>query len=75
MNAKEVRELTVEELKQRTKDLKAELFNLTFQLATNQLSNTMKISEVKRDIARIKTILREKQKVPQSSPAVAKESL
>ncbi len=60
MKAKEVRELTVEELQQRAKDLKAELFNLTFQLATNQLSNTMKITEVKRDIARVKTILREK---------------
>jgi large subunit ribosomal protein L29 len=60
VKAKEVRELTVEELQQRAKDLKAELFNLTFQLATNQLSNTMKITEVKRDIARVKTILREK---------------
>lgn len=60
MKAKEVRELTVEELQQREKDLKAELFNLKFQLATNQLSNTMKITEVRRDIARVKTILREK---------------
>jgi large subunit ribosomal protein L29 len=60
VKAKEVRELTVEELQQREKDLKAELFNLKFQLATNQLSNTMKIREVRRDIARVKTILREK---------------
>ena len=60
MKAKEFRELTVEELKQREKDLAGEYFNLKFQLATNQLSNTMKLRQVKQDIARVKTILREK---------------
>ena len=60
MKAKEFRELTVEELKQRDKDLAGEFFNLKFQLATNQLSNTMKLRQVKQDIARVKTILREK---------------
>ncbi len=60
MKAKEFRELTVEELKQREKDLAGEFFNLKFQLATNQLSNTMKLRQVKQDIARVKTILREK---------------
>lgn len=61
MKAKEFRELTVEELKQREKDLAEEYFNLKFQLATNQLSNTMKLTQVKQDIARVKTILREKE--------------
>lgn len=61
MKAKEFRELTVEELKQREKDLAGEYFNLKFQLATNQLSNTMKLTQVKQDIARVKTILREKE--------------
>ena len=60
MKAKEFRELTVEELKQREKDLAGEFFNLKFQLATNQLSNTMKLRQVKQDIARVKTIIREK---------------
>jgi len=60
VKAKEFRELTVEELKQRKKDLAGEFFNLKFQLATNQLSNTMKLRQVKQDIARVKTILREK---------------
>ncbi len=61
MKAKEFRELTVEELKQREKDLAGEYFNLKFQLATNQLSNTMKLTQAKQDIARVKTILREKE--------------
>ena len=60
MKAKDFRELTLEELRQREKDLAGECFNLKFQLATNQLSNTMKLTQVKRDIARVKTIIREK---------------
>lgn len=59
MKASEVRELTTAELETKLKDLKAELFNLRFQLAINQLDNPMRISVVKRDIARVKTILRE----------------
>ncbi|MCX5895350.1 MAG: 50S ribosomal protein L29 [Proteobacteria bacterium] len=62
MKAKEMRELTVEELNQREKDLKAEYFNLKFQLATNQLTSSAKLSQVKKDIARIKTIVCEKEK-------------
>jgi len=61
VKAKELRELNVDELKQREKDLAGELFNLKFQLATNQLSNTMKVVQVKRDIARVKTMIREKE--------------
>ena len=45
--------------KAKLKDLKAELFNLRFQLAINQLDNPMRISAVKKDIARVKTVLRE----------------
>lgn len=59
MKASEVRQLTKAELESKLKDLKAELFNLRFQLAINQLDNPMRISAVKKDIARVKTILRE----------------
>ncbi len=59
MKASEVRELSTEELESKLKDLKAELFNLRFQLTINQLENPMRIQAVKKDIARIKTILRE----------------
>ena len=58
MKAAEIRELTTEELQSKLKDLKEELFNLRFQLAINQLDNPMRISAVKKDIARIKTVLR-----------------
>ncbi|HIR47973.1 MAG: 50S ribosomal protein L29 [Clostridiales bacterium] len=59
MKASEVRDLTTAELETKLKDLKAELFNLRFQLAINQLDNPMRISAVKKDIARVKTVLRE----------------
>ncbi|MEE0730998.1 MAG: 50S ribosomal protein L29 [Oscillospiraceae bacterium] len=51
--------MTAEELNQKLTDLKAELFNLRFQLAINQLDNPMRISAVKKDIARVKTVIRE----------------
>jgi len=59
MTAKELRELTDSELQTKLKDLKQELFNLRFQLAINQLDNTMRITAVKRDIARVSTVMRE----------------
>ena len=59
MKASEVRDLTTAELESKLKDLKAELFNLRFQLAINQLDNPMRISAVKKDIARVKTVLRQ----------------
>lgn len=59
MKNSEIRELTAEELNKKLSDLKAELFNLRFQLAINQLDNPMRISAVKKDIARIKTVIRE----------------
>ena len=59
MKAAEIRELNSAELNEKLSDLKAELFNLRFQNAINQLENPLRIKVVKRDIARIKTILRE----------------
>ena len=59
MTAKELRELTDSELQTKLKDLKQELFNLRFQLAINQLDNPMRITAVKRDIARVSTVMRE----------------
>ncbi len=60
MKAKELRAMTNEELNDKLKELKAELFNLRFQLAINQLENPNKITETKRDIARVLTVLQEK---------------
>jgi len=60
---REVKELSVNELETKLKDLKAELFNLRFQHATNQLDNPLRLAAVKKDIARVKTILHEKQSV------------
>ena len=60
MNAKELREMTVEQLNSKLGELKEELFNLRFQLAINQLDRPHKITEVKHDIARVMTVLREK---------------
>jgi len=61
MQAKEVRELGVAELEKRVQELGQELFNLKFQLHTGHLENTARIAEVRKDIARVKTVLREKQ--------------
>ena len=58
MKASEIRQLTAEELNTKLNDLKAELLNLRFQLAINQLENPMRISAVKKDIARVKTVIR-----------------
>jgi large subunit ribosomal protein L29 len=61
MKASEVRELNDTELVQKGQELAEELFNLRFQLATAQIENVGRISEVRRDIARVKTIQRERQ--------------
>ena len=58
MKASEIREMSVEELELKLADLKEELFNLRFQLAVNQLENSSRIDAVKKDIARVSTILR-----------------
>ena len=59
MNSKEIRELTLPELNDKLAKLKEELFNLRFQLAINQLDNPTRINAVKKDIARVKTVIRE----------------
>ena len=59
--AAELREMTAQELTDKLKSLKQELFNLRFQLAINQLDNPMRITTVKRDIARVYTVLREQE--------------
>ncbi|MGI6537722.1 MAG: 50S ribosomal protein L29 [Caldicoprobacterales bacterium] len=61
MKANRFREMSQEELNQNLADFKSELFNLRFQLATGQLDNPMRIREVKKNIARVKTILRERE--------------
>lgn len=61
MKPKDVREFTAEELAKKLSTLKEELFNLRFQLATNQLDNPNKIGEVKKNIARVKTVIRERE--------------
>ena len=60
MKASELNAMNKEQLEAKVKELKSELFGLRFQLATGQLQNTMQISQLKRDIARCKTILRQK---------------
>ena len=60
MKATEIRELSDKELQEKLNDLKAELFNLRFQHAINQLDNPMRLNIVKKDIARVLTVLAEK---------------
>ncbi|WP_028308935.1 50S ribosomal protein L29 [Desulfitibacter alkalitolerans] len=59
MKANKLRDLSKQEVARKVDDLKQELFNLRFQLATGQLDNPMRIRQVRKDIARAKTILRE----------------
>lgn len=59
MKANEIRDLNASEMEQKIAGLKEELFNLRFQIATGQLENPMRIREVKKAIARIKTVQRE----------------
>jgi len=62
MKARELRELSEEELHSREEELKDQLFKLNFQHALGQLENAMKLKSIKKDIARIRTILKEKSK-------------
>lgn len=64
MKAKQLHEMTTEELTSKVAELKGELFNLRFQLATGQLQNPMSIKQTKRDIAKAQTILREREIKP-----------
>jgi large subunit ribosomal protein L29 len=61
MKASEIRDKSPAELDQELLELKAELFKLRFQLATNQLDNPMLLKDVKRSIARVKTVIRERE--------------
>ena len=61
MKVKEIRELTTAEMLDQEKQLKEELFNLRFQLATGQLENTARIREVRKAIARMKTVVRQRE--------------
>jgi large subunit ribosomal protein L29 len=68
MKASDIKELSASELEEKLKQLKSELFNLRFQNAINQLDNPMRISTVKKDIARIKTVMRENELHPSVQP-------
>lgn len=61
MKTNEIRDLTTSEIEAKVKSLKEELFNLRFQLATGQLENTARIREVRKAIARMKTVIRERE--------------
>ncbi len=61
MKINEIRDLSSQEITDKIQDLKEELFNLRFQNATNQLDNPMRIAAVKKDIAKLKTVLKEKE--------------
>jgi large subunit ribosomal protein L29 len=61
MKPSELRDLTLDELRQKENDLNAELFNLRFQLATNQLENPMRLPLTKKDLARVKTVIAQKE--------------
>ncbi len=61
MKVKDIREMTTEELNVKLFDLKKELFNLRFRNATNQLDNPLEIANVKKTIARVKTVIRERE--------------
>ena len=61
MKAETLRELSTEELNKNVVELKEELFNLRFQMATGQLENPMQLKQVRKDIARAKTVIRERE--------------
>ena len=61
MKASEIVEMTHNELQNELRELKSELFKLRFQLATNQLENPMKVKDVKKSIARVKTVIRQRE--------------
>ncbi|ALC17576.1 50S ribosomal protein L29 [Desulfuromonas soudanensis] len=60
MKASEIRDLSVEDLAKKDQELNQELFNLRFQLHTGHLENSGRVNQVRKDIARVKTVLREK---------------
>ena len=71
MKPDKVREMSDDELRSREKELQEQLFCLRFQKSLGQLDNAIKIRETRRDIARVKTVLRQKQQQTQAAPARA----
>jgi large subunit ribosomal protein L29 len=69
MQAQEIRGMSSEEIGRRLDDSYQELFNLRFQMVTGQLKNHNRLTEVKRDISRMKTILREREMAEEGSPS------
>ena len=63
MKPSEIRDMTLDELRQKERDLYAEIFNLRFQLATNQLENPMRLPLTKKNLARVKTVIAQKLQV------------
>lgn len=61
MNVADLRAMTFKELEETLEESKEELFNLRFQMVSNQLDNTERLGEVKRDVARVKTLMREQE--------------
>ena len=59
MKSTEIRDMSLEEMKQKAADVEQELFNLRFQHGTGQLENTAKLKQIKRDVARLKTLIRQ----------------
>ncbi len=74
MSVSDLRELNTEELEVKLGEAKEELFNLRFQLATNQLDNTARIRDVKKDIARILTVMREQEIAAWRATTAGKDS-
>jgi large subunit ribosomal protein L29 len=70
MRVSELRELTMEELRAKDEELRRELLNLRFQLAAQQIESPMRIRAVRKDIARVKTLIRERELEAQSSQAL-----
>ena len=71
MKPDKVREMSDDELRTKEKELQEQLFRLRFQKSLGQLDNALKIRETRRDIARVKTVLRQKQQQTQAAPARA----
>jgi large subunit ribosomal protein L29 len=74
MSASDLRELTTAELVEALTEAKEERFNLRFQVATNQLDNTARLQSVKKEIARILTVMRERELAEAATTVVAEES-
>ena len=66
MKAREIREMGLEEMQRKRDDLREEMFNLRFQHGVGQLENTAKLKQTKRDIARVETLIKEKQRANQT---------